>query len=485
MRTMTIGRQVAAGFAACLVALLLTAVVGTLALQDVARSKNDLIESRLPLIARAHELAATAAEKSTLKRGYLLSGDQAMLTRLADTDVQFEELLAETRADADPEVDRALTDVAEDDARWTAAFRRLVEQRQSSGNAASVADDAERLLFPAYDDLRGSLADVVATQEAAVATDLADSEQRKRTAVLTLWVLAGLTVAVVAVFATWMTRRIARHLRALALSVDSAAHDILAVVSQQVSGASEQSAAVQQTVATVDELVQTAEQAVERAQAVADRAKASAQVAGEGNRAVADSDTGMRAIREQVETIAQTVVELSHRAQLIREVVRTVDSIAAETHLLALNAAVEAARAGEHGRGFAVVAGEVRNLSEQSKAATSKVSGILTEIETGTDAAVIATEEGTKSSEVGTDLIARAGATIEQLAGTISSAALAAEQIAASSRQQAAATVQISDAMRNVNTVMEQNVAAARQSEQTARELTDAARAMKLLVGAD
>jgi hypothetical protein len=39
--------------------------------------------------------------------------------------------------------------------------------------------------------------------------------------------------------------------------------------------------------------------------------------------------------------------------------------------------------------------------------------------------------------------------------------------------------------MRNVDTVMEQNVEAARASEQTANTLNEAARQMKLLVGID
>jgi hypothetical protein len=485
MRTMTIGRQVAAGFAACLGALLLSALIGTLAIQDVDRSKSEIIEDRAPVIAQAYELAAISAAKGATARGYLIGAREEMLDDLDRADEEFHLLLDTLSTAGHAESAPLLAQVESSDDDWDSAFRELAEQRRRGGSIDQIAREVESILFPAYNEVQSALADMVANEEAAVARDVARSEVRADRAVVVLWVLVGLTLLAVTALAVWMTRRISRQLGELARNVDAAANDILAVVSQQVAGASEQSAAVQQTVATVDELVQTAEQAVERAQTVAERAQDSVQVAEVGDRAVAESNAGMLQIREQVATIAETVAELTSRAQLIREVVRTVDSIAGETHLLALNAAVEAARAGEHGRGFSVVAGEVKNLADQSKSATSRVSGILAEIERGTDTAVLATQEGTKSTEVGTELISRAGDTIRELADTIASAAMAAEQIAASSRQQATATVQISDAMRNVNTVMEQNVAAARQSEETARGLTGAALRMKLLVGAD
>lgn len=479
---MTIGRQVLAGFVACLVALLAIALLATAALEQVAAAKDEVIDERAPRVARGHELEAVFTSKAVAARGYFLTGDARHISSVRRADGEFERLLSTLRVAGRTDLLAAVD--SQDDA-WDRIAQSLFDERIAGGRTQDLADRVEVDLFPAYSAVRAALDSFVTREQEGIDDAVAASDRSKSNAVVTLWVIVGLTLAAATSLAAWITRRVSRQLTELAQAVDASAHEILAVVSQQVAGATEQAAAVQQTVATVDELVQTAEQAVERAQSVAARAQTSVDVAAAGTQALDDSSSGMLEVREQVDGIARSILELTERAQLIGEIVGTVEGIADETHLLALNAAIEAARAGEQGKGFSVVAGEVKNLADQSRSATAKVSRILAEIQQGTTAAVMATEEGTKSTQSGTELVAEAARTIQQLAETIAAAAVAAEQIAASSRQQAAATVQISQAMRNVDTVMEQNVSSARQSEQTARDLTEAARRMKSLVGAD
>ncbi|MDB5619705.1 PAS domain-containing methyl-accepting chemotaxis protein [Tardiphaga sp.] len=80
----------------------------------------------------------------------------------------------------------------------------------------------------------------------------------------------------------------------------------------------------------------------------------------------------------QVETADIQAQRLTTAAHSMGGIVGLIGDITGQINLLALNATIESARAGEAGRGFAVVAAEVKNLANQAKQATDK---ITTEIE--------------------------------------------------------------------------------------------------------
>ncbi|MBU1342985.1 MAG: cache domain-containing protein [Proteobacteria bacterium] len=79
---------------------------------------------------------------------------------------------------------------------------------------------------------------------------------------------------------------------------------------------------------------------------------------------------------------------LNKAAQSIGKVTDTIAEISDQTNLLALNATIEAARAGEAGKGFAVVANEIKELANQTVAATQDIRKQIDNVQSNTDATV-------------------------------------------------------------------------------------------------
>ena len=258
----------------------------------------------------------------------------------------------------------------------------------------------------------------------------------------------------------------------VARDLAAASAELLGGVAQQTSGAQEQAAAVAQTASTVTQLSQTAQHTADDAKQVAGRADQSEVVWRQGRESVEAALGQMTQARQRTEALAQGVLALAAQSQQVGEVITMIDDLADQTNILALNAAIEAARAGDAGRAFAVVATEVKALADQSKEATVSVRRILGDIQKLTNNAVLAAEDGTRAVGQAVTAATEDGATITALAETIGSLAEAAARIAAQSEQQAQGLSQIHGAMRDIHTVTNQGLAATRQAERLASDLS-------------
>jgi methyl-accepting chemotaxis protein len=263
----------------------------------------------------------------------------------------------------------------------------------------------------------------------------------------------------------------------------STASQILDSVNELGATTTEQAAAVSQTTATVDEVTATSQQVLRQANAVASMASQATEVARQGLTTVDATVIAMQDIRGRVESIAEQMLTLSEQTQQVGDITTTVDDLADQSNLLAVNAAIEAARAGDQGRGFAVVAQEVRSLAERSKAATVQVRTILGEIQRATNAAVLATEQGTKGVTAGSAQVEQAGLTIRKLANTIRESSEAAQQIVASVGQHGAGMEQIAAAMVSINQATTATAGGARQLQAAATGLNDLAQRLASAVG--
>ena len=257
---------------------------------------------------------------------------------------------------------------------------------------------------------------------------------------------------------------------------------ILAATTQVATGTAETATAISETSTTVIEVQQASKQSSQKAKDVADSAQRVVQVFQNGQKAVEETIDGMNNIREQMNSIAQTVVRLSEQSQSIGGIIASVTDIADQSNLLSVNAAIEAAKAGEQGKGFAVVAQEIKNLAGQSKQSTLKVRNILNDIQRITGAAVMATEQGSKAVEAGLKQSIQAGEAIKVLAESSNTAVQSAIQIVASSQQQVVGMDQIGIAIQNINQAGTETAVSMVQAEKSARNLYDLSQKLKAVI---
>ena len=259
-------------------------------------------------------------------------------------------------------------------------------------------------------------------------------------------------------------------LRGLVQQVQEAAGNISTASTEIASGNHDLSHRTEQTAANLEEaassmelLTSTIGQSAQSSRQASDFASSAAEVAGRGGVVVSQ--------------VVTTMDQITTSSRKIADITGVIDGIAFQTNILALNAAVEAARAGEQGRGFAVVASEVRNLAQRSAAAAKEIKGLI-------GSSVERVEDGSR-------LVSQAGATMDEIVGSVRRVSDIISEITASAAEQRDNVGHISQSVSQLDNMTQQNAALVEQStaaseslREQALQLTQAVSQFKLQPGA-
>ncbi|OYO31868.1 methyl-accepting chemotaxis protein [Janthinobacterium sp. PC23-8] len=208
-----------------------------------------------------------------------------------------------------------------------------------------------------------------------------------------------------------------------------------------------QASSLEQTAASIEELTGTVKQNSANAQHARGLVDGASSTAAQGGEVMLDVVSTMNAINDSSKKIV--------------DIIGVIDGIAFQTNILALNAAVEAARAGEQGRGFAVVATEVRSLAQRSSQAAREIKLLI--------------DDSVGKIALGTDLVERAGVTMNTLVGDVRQVTQIVGEIATASREQSDGIDQVNQAIAQMDQVTQQNAALVEEAAAATQSLQDQA----------
>ena len=485
---MTISKKIIGSYVTILALLVLVTGVAFYALNQTRTTYNNFLNVDERLLEAANELRAVSFAQQTYVRGILLYPELHRTNQvlLEANDRKYQEIFERMRSLMSGREGGDLLEDLEELQQQTEkaqqqAVRLALENKEETKKAA--IDYTIREFRPRSLALIQKATRFYDQQAKLLEKGRIEVAEKANSYTLTLIIAALFAIIVGLTIGTHLSRVITRELRESIAQLSSSSAEILATTTQVASSAAETAAAVSETTATVEEVKQTAQHASQKAKYVSDSAQKASNVSQAGRRSVEEALHVMHRIREQMGSIAESIVQLSEQSHAIGQIIATVNDLAEQSNLLAVNAAIEAARAGEQGKSFGVVAHEIRSLAEQSKQATGQVRTILGDIQKATNIAVLATEQGNKAVEAGVKQSSETDEAIRLLSASINEAAQAATQIAASSHQQMVGMDQVAVAMNNIKEASEQNVAGTRQAELAAQGLHQMGVRLRLLVG--
>jgi methyl-accepting chemotaxis protein len=192
---------------------------------------------------------------------------------------------------------------------------------------------------------------------------------------------------------------------------------------------------------------------------------------------------------QQVDQFSVVMKDLGHSAQEIGKVTESITSISSQTNLLALNATIEAARAGAAGKGFAVVASEIKELAQQTAAATSEIKEKIATIQGSTAGAVADIDKIVQVIRDVNEIVMSIAAAIQEqatvtqdIAGNIAQASSGVRDANTRVAQTSAVTDSMAKEINDVSLSVGQMASASTQVQTSALELSQLAEQLSQMV---
>jgi methyl-accepting chemotaxis protein len=278
-------------------------------------------------------------------------------------------------------------------------------------------------------------------------------------------------------------RRLVRQMDGVADQLATRALDLAGTAEQDAAATEAQVAAVAETTTTIEQLAATAGTIAETAVRVSQFAGTTRRDVDEGAHAVQEATLAMDRISSTVVHLADRVDGLRERIGRIAATTHVIDELGRRTTILAVNASIEAARAGEHGHGFQNVAAEVSTLATRARDATSRIAGIVSELQAEAASTIDAVHEGHEAVQVGAELQDDVVAALARIAAMVDRTTHAAREISEATRQQRSASDAVVSAMTTVTDASDRYREGSRLHAEAAVRLRDLATALRQTLG--
>lgn len=239
------------------------------------------------------------------------------------------------------------------------------------------------------------------------------------------------------------------------------------------------SAVTMQTAASVQEMAAAVVSIRENAERTNQLSEAAAADAAQGQRAVAETISGIGGLEELVDHASATILDLGEQLGDIDHILEMIGEVTDMTGLLSLNASILAAQAGAHGKGFAVVASEIGDLAERTAGSTAEIGAIVERLQKkGAEAVAAMTAGGEKvKQEAARSRVA--GAVLEKILASTARSTDEVASIVVATQQQERGTSDIAEAMTGVSAMLDSISASIQQQTAGLHQLLEAAAGMR------